>query len=238
MKITSTRSDNNAPLKVLIFGDSGAGKTTLAGTLPGKTLIISAEAGLLSLAGKSIDVVDLSQDDEGAVIPQEKRIARLVEVYKFLQTPEARKKYEHIFIDSLTEINQNLIAQLNQEFPDRKDALVMYGENAKRMRGLVRSFRDLPMYSVYFTALSEIDKDENGMRFLGPQLVGKMSAQVNAFFDEVFYLHVDKETGARALITAKTDNLAVKDRSGKLDAKEPANLEVIIKKIKLMENSK
>ena len=110
----------------------------------------------------------------------------------------------------------------------------MYGELSKRMRALIKAFRDLPFYSVFFTALSGADKDENGVRFLGPQLVGKLSSQVNAFFDEVFYLHIDKETGQRALLTAKTDHLAVKDRSGRLDAREPANLSVIVKEIKLL----
>ena len=232
MQITSTQTNETGTIKVLIFGESGVGKTTLAGTLNEPTLIISAEAGLLSLKGKKIDVIDLSLNDKGEVIPQEQRIARLGEVYAYLVTDEARKKYKTIFIDSLSEINGNLLAQLNVEFSDAKDTLKMYGELSKKMKSLVKSFRDLPYYSIIFTALSEADKDESGQRFIGPQLIGKFSTQVGAYFDEVLYLHVNRETGERVLVTEKSDNLLAKDRSGKLSKYEPADLGLIYKKIK------
>jgi len=230
MNITSTENLGTQALKILVFGEAGVGKTTLAGTAPEPTLIISAEAGLLSLQSKKIDVIDITRDDKGEMIPPEKRIARLGEVFVYLNTEEARKKYKVLFLDSLTEINQNLLSQLNVEYPDRKDSLPMYGDLAKKMRSLVKSFRDLPFYSVVMTALSEIDKDENGVRYIGPQLVGKFSTQVGAMFDECFYLHVDKD-GKRVLVTEKSDRVLAKDRSGKLLPAEPADLKQIFKKI-------
>jgi len=238
MNISSTKDVGIGALKFLIFGESGAGKTTLAKTINEPTLVISAEAGLLSLRGASLDVVDISLDDAGQVIPQEKRIARLGEVYQYLLTEEARKKYKTIFIDSLSEINQNLLVQLNLEFSDAKDTLKMYGELAKKMRSLIKSFRDLPFYNVIFTALSEADKDEAGNRYIGPQLVGKLSSQVGAFFDECFYIHCDHDTGERVLITGKSDKLLAKDRSGRLDKNEPANLGLIMDKINNKKESK
>jgi len=231
MKISTTKNIGNTSLKVLVFGEPGAGKTTLAGTIQEPTLIISAESGLLSLAGKSIDVVDISTDDKGEVIKKEERIKRLLEVYNFIISPEARAKYKWIFLDSLTEISQNLIEQLNVEFPDRKDSLVLYGENAKRMRGLIKAFRDLPYYNVVMTALSKTDKDEAGFRYTGVNITGKIAETAPALFDEVFYLHCDAE-GNRMLVTNKTDKIMVKDRSGKLDKVEPADLHKIALKIK------
>ena len=40
---------NNQGAKILMYGASGVGKTTSLATAPGKTLIISMEAGLLSI---------------------------------------------------------------------------------------------------------------------------------------------------------------------------------------------
>ena len=48
--------------KLLIYGASGAGKTTACATAPGKTLIISMEAGLLSIKGaKNVDAIEVKE---------------------------------------------------------------------------------------------------------------------------------------------------------------------------------
>ncbi len=80
MKIQSTQDFCADKLKLLIYGESGTGKTTLAGTIDAKVLIVSAESGLLSLSGKQLDVVDITTDDNGELLPEEKTIQRLGEV--------------------------------------------------------------------------------------------------------------------------------------------------------------
>jgi phage nucleotide-binding protein len=234
MLITNTKEMSNHFLKIIIYGASGSGKTTLAKTIGEPTLIISSEAGLLSLQGSDIDAIDISIDDHGKAIPKEKRIARLGEVYSFLQT-DAAKKYKWVFIDSLSELSQNLMEQLYLEFPERKDSLPMFGELSKRSRALIKGFRDLPNFNVVMTALDEVDKDEGGQRFTNIQMVGKISNQIPAMFDEVFYLHVQKEEDGnekRVLVTSNSDKLRCKDRSGKLEKIEDANLGLIINKIR------
>ena len=234
MKVNNTRNYSSNALKILIIGPSGSGKTSLAKTTGEKTLVISAESGLLCLNESDIDIVDITSDDTGALISKEKRITRLGEVYRYLLEDETKKKYKWIFIDSLSEISQNLVEQLQVEFPERKDSLVLYGENAKRMRSIIKSFRDLPYYNVVMVALSETDKDENNIRFTGPSVIGKISNQLPAYFDEVFYLHVDRnEEGqtVRRLVTEGSERLAAKDRSGKLAKFEEPNLSSISKKI-------
>lgn len=234
MKVSNTDSIGKDSIKMLVYGPSGSGKTTLAKTLD-NVVIISAEAGLLSVRDKKIDVLDITKDDAGVLIPKEKRISRLGDAYKYLNTDEAKKKYKTVFIDSLSELNQNLLEGLLHEFPERKDSLVVYGELSKRMRALVKSFRDLPDYNVVFTCLSEVEKDESGLRVTQPQLVGKFAAQLPALLDEVFYLHVtqNSETGekTRHLVTEGTERLSAKDRSGSLQKLEVADLSVIFKKI-------
>jgi hypothetical protein len=237
MKITSTKESSDNCIKMIVYGESGVGKTSLAKTIKEKTLIVSSEAGLLCLkdAQPAIDVIDITRDDNGKAIPKENRIAKLNEVYRFLQTKECLDKYKWVFIDSLTEISQNMVEALNKEFPDRKDSLVLYGENAKRMRGLIKSFRDLPGLNVIFTALPSIEKDEHNKRYTTINMIGKIADQVAAFFDLCLYMTtVEDKEGAvtsRYLRTEKSDNLVCKDRSGCLSKFEPANIDHIYNKI-------
>lgn len=236
MLITNTKSLNQTGLKFLIFGEPGVGKTTLAKTVEEKTLIISAESGLLSLAGSDIDVLDLSTDDKGVSLPKEKRLFRLAEAYKYLNEVETQKKYSWVFLDSLTEIFQNLVEQLQTEYPDSKDTIKMWGEYNKRGRSLIKSFRDLPHYNVCFTALAKEDKDENGKRFIRVDVNGGIAHQMPAFFDLVFYYYIAPD-GSRKLLTGKQDNVVAKDRSGKLDKMEDPNLDAISKKIRAKANA-
>jgi len=229
MKISNTNASAATALKVLIYGAPGAGKTSTAKTIKEPTIIISAEAGLLCLREEKIDVIDLSVDDDGKVIPKEKRIARLAEAYKYISQPEVLKKYKWVFVDSLTELSQNLIEQLELEFPDRAQSLVKYGESAKRMRGIIKSFRDLPT-NVVMTALLSVEKDENNKRFYGVNMVGKISDTIAGYFDECFLL--TEIEGKRVFVTEKSDNHQAKDRSGSLSKFEEPNLDLIAKKIK------
>lgn len=233
MKISNTKGYHADRLKILVYGESGSGKTRLASTCPGRTLVISSEAGLLSLNDFDIDVIDISVDDNGEVIPKEKRINRLSEVYSYLLTEDARKIYSWVYIDSLTEISQNLIEMLQKEFPDRKDSLVLYGENSKRLRSLIKSFRDLSYYNIVMTALPLVGKDQDGYIMTRPQVVGSLSDKLPSMFDEVFFLTNDGSK--RILITEKQDRIIAKDRSGKLESLEDADLAKIYNKIQKTE---
>lgn len=236
MKILNTDEITSNRLKILVVGESGAGKTRLASTLKEPTLVISAEAGLLSIKGSGMDVIDISQDDSGQVISEPKRIQRLQEVYKFLLTKQARDKYSWIFIDSLTEISDNLLSYLNEKYPDKKDTMKMFGDNAKIMKKIIKDYRDLPHYNCVMTCLITQSQNEDGQIVKQPMVTGKLKDNLTAFFDEVFYLYVqeDKETKkkTRRLLTGVHGNISfTKDRSGSLNITEDADLQLIANKI-------
>lgn len=234
MKISNTNNIHNQKLNILILGESGSGKTTLLSTIPVNTLVISGEAGLLSLKNKNMDYIDITTDDEGKSIPSEKRFERLGEAFKFLQTKEAQETYKAVAIDSLTEVNQCLIDALRIQYPSKTDTLKLYGENAEKMVALIKAFRDLPHYHCVVICQAKTEKDENGRRYHSPDLVGKSSEKIVYQFDEVLYLGVVQEddgTKKRVLITDKTEKVVAKDRSSKLDLVEKADLSIVMNKI-------
>jgi AAA domain len=233
MKIQNAATENSQYIKATVYGPSGAGKTSLVKTLPPefKPFVMSIEGGLLSISGSNIDFVDVTRGDDGRLLPMIERPKRIKEVYAYLQTPEAKAKYNTIFVDSLTELGQTVHAMAAKEFPEAKDMLRLWGAYGISMRDTIRAFRDIPDYHVIFTCLSKIDRDEaTGKRSAAFDLQGSISEKLPGYLDLVMYLRV-REDGTRELVCGATEAVPAKDRSGKLDKVEPANLGHVFSKI-------
>lgn len=221
LKIKSVRdSVQSNGIKVCVYGAAGAGKTSLIRTIPGKTLILSAESGLLSIADIEADVAEVKSIDD------------VREAYKFLA--DGDHDYSWVALDSFSEICEVLLSEEKQKTKDPRQA---YGQVIETGTALARAFRDLPL-GVYFSAKSERTKDDaTGRISASISMPGaKLGAALPYLFDEVFYLFsaTDKESGEleRWLQTSGDQRADAKDRSGKLEQYEPANLADIVAKIR------
>lgn len=222
MKYINTNQATLRGVKALIWGESGSGKTTLAGTLPAeRVFILSAENGLLSLKSKNINGVLIETVDD------------LAEAYLQLQTP-AFAQFDCIFLDSLTEIGEQVLANAKKLVKDPRQA---YGELIEKVIDLCKKFRDLDGKNVFFLAKMERFQDPvSGVTMFGPSMPGKsVGPQLPYLFDEVWKLDVatDPQTKStyRYIQTAKDAQNVCKDRSGSLAAYEQADLSVILSKI-------
>ncbi len=219
MQIKSTREARANGVKLLVYGQSGAGKTSLIQTLP-RPLIISAEGGLLSIADADLPYVEVSS------------IETLREVYTWLTKSDEAKAFESVTLDSISEIAEVV---LSAEKAATKDPRKAYGEMQDVMASLIRSFRDLPGKHVYFSAKLEKSQDEMGRILYAPSMPGqKLGQLLPYYFDEVLALRVEKDAAGEPLRTlqAQPDGLwAAKDRSGKLDAFNSPDLGAIIETI-------
>ena len=207
-------------VKVLVHGPSGAGKTVLCTTCEEPTLIISAEAGLLSArnATGNIQVAEVSTIND------------IMEVYTFLKEGT---DFKWVCIDSLTEIGEVVLANEKAQTKDPRQA---YGALIDQMGDLVRAFRDLP-YNIVMTAKQERIKDEsNGSLLYMPSMPGsKLAQQLPYWFDEVFAYRVEKNQDGetvRMLQTSRDATHEAKDRSGSLDQWEEPNMTHIANKIR------
>jgi phage nucleotide-binding protein len=219
MNITSTRDAGVDRLKIVIYGPAGAGKTRLAATTgdPSATIIVSAEAGLLSLRGEDIAVAEV------------KSLAELRAVYAYLRKGD--HPYRWVIVDSISEIAE---VCLGEEKRSAKDPRAAYGQMAEVVVGTLRAFRDLPCH-VVFTAKQDRTQTEGGAMLYGPSMPGKqLGPAVGYLVDEMWALRVTKgDDGAliRSLQTGPDGVYDAKDRSGSLQHHEPADLSAVAAKI-------
>ena len=210
-------------IKCLVYGQSGAGKTFLASTLKGKTLILSAEAGLLSLSGFDIPTATITSPDD------------LIEAYQYISGPEGAA-YDNVVLDSLSEIGEQILIFEMANPKHKGNGMAAYGELANRIIALTKAFRDLPGKNVVFIAKAEKSKDEaSGTVLLSPALPGnKATTNMPYLFDLVMCLRCDRDPDGkiiRRLQTAGDYQILAKDRSGKLDMYEEPDMAKIFNKI-------
>ena len=219
IKLRSTGEAGALNVKLLVYGQAGAGKTSLIPTLP-HPVILSAEGGLLSIADTNLPFVEIND------------LADLREAYQWLTSSKEAEGFESVALDSISEIAEVV---LNAEKKATKDPRQAYGAMQEQMADIIRGFRDLPGKHVYMSAKLEKTQDEMGRVLYAPSMPGNKTGQsLPYFFDEVLALRVEKDSegNSRRALMCDSDGLwLAKDRSGKLEVWEDADLGMIIKKI-------
>lgn len=194
-------------IKMLIVGASGSGKTNLARST-GKTVIISAESGDLTLNDAEVDSIRV------------RSLPDLREAYEYVVANLSN--YDTVIIDSITEIGEMIVTELKKEpeFASMKDSMKMWMKFTEVMNGIAKSFRDLDGINVVILALPEsvtIGLDNKIMPLIPAK---KAQAKLGSYYDEVLLIRVDEE-GNREFVCSPVSDFDAKDRSGKLDSTMP-----------------
>lgn len=218
MEIKRTSNVVMDGITILVYGNSGVGKTSLIRTIPGRVLILSAEAGLLSLRDTDIEYVGI------------RSMADLNEAYGYITAHMA--DYNCIVLDSLSEIGEVILASEKKATRDGRQAYLAMQD---QLMELIRAFRDLPV-NVYMTAKLDRSKDEvTGMMLYSASLPGqKCSQNLPYLFDEVLCLRCENDEDGkpvRFLQTFTDSSYCCKDRSGTLQPYETPDLGKIMERI-------
>jgi hypothetical protein len=229
LPITSA-GDSERRVNVLIYGDSGIGKTVFAGSAQNvpemrDVLFIDVEGGTESLVRTypGVDVVRIT------------KMRELWPIYDELH--RGRHNYGTVVLDSLSELQKFDLMEIlqigSQERPGKVDPDVAgireWGVTLEHMRKAVRLFRDLPMNTIYTALVNYMKDPRTGMYIKNPGLQGRAAAELPAFPDIVLY-YFTKEVGTgefgqdgkevtvekRIAQSKRTSTVAAKDRTGLL----------------------
>ena len=202
-------------LKAVIYGSAGVGKTMACTTSGERTILLSAEAGLLSIRNTKADIA----------IHEVHTIEDISDAYLYLQDND---EFKTICIDSISEVAEVCLAEELKKSADPRKA---YGELIQKMTNLIRAFRDLPGRDVVMTAKLERVLDDSNRLLYAPAMPGaKLGAALPYLFDLVMPLRVEKDTQGdlqRWCQTGGDGSYIAKDRSGRLEMFVEPNLAAI-----------
>jgi len=213
-------------LSILVFGHTGAGKTTQFLTLPGKKFAYLFDPNALaSLAGADIDYEEFLPDKINLDVRSLKKgvgdrvsKVRTSDTYTewekhFEQALESGffDNYDCILFDSLTTFSDMVmdrVLSLNGRFgewPQQDD----YGP---QMNAIMKVFRVLTGMNklVYVTGHVELVKDDLTSRvFYQPIVTGKLKAKLPLLFSQIFFMEAapKADKGVHYLLQTKPDRL-------------------------------
>lgn len=188
VQITKTSDRKYQYANILIFGESGSGKTHFLGTAPENEMVIfniTSESGMLTLRGKNIDVIDIGS------------LREMDDALKWLET-EGIKKYRYVGIDSFSQFQKNLEKQISAT------GFQLWAEVKEITKAVVDRIKSLPINLVALCEVSMKD-DEGGIKFI-PSLVGSSKDEIAYWFDEVYFFEKTGKAGDKPVYRALTNS--------------------------------
>lgn len=220
--------------KVLLYGVSGTGKTTMAASFP-RPLFLDLEGGMLSTR-RVKPVLRFPRDPSEDI----RSYSQVVEFYNLVRN-EKNPQFETIVIDSLNEL-QTLVTQyvvgkftgVKRQYDDQM-TLADYGKANRDFSKVVRLFLKLP-YHIVFTAVStQRESGESEDVQIAPKFVGKqVGPDVQRMMDMIGYCHAKRtpDGSSQHYVSFKiTPQYLAKDRLGIVAKDIPNSFEALMNSI-------
>lgn len=223
IKIKSTKDVSADGANIVIYGNSGIGKTKLIVDLT-NVIVLSADRGLLTLKKYDIPYIEIANMED------------INEAYEHVR----KSDYDHIVLDSLTEMAEVALFKYQRGLEKAgkgKDKRQAYGILADAFGVMIRKFRDIQGKNTIFMAKQKniyekgFDNEEALVGY-EPMMPGRVLPHGLPYLtDEVFAYVMDKKK-QRYFITSAQRKYPAKDRSGNLNEKEyDPNLNDIINRV-------
>lgn len=180
---------NEAPMystkqKILIYGPSGVGKTSLYDGIK-DALILDVEEGTSVLLKR-----DEMRANGSRIFPL-KTWEELQGIFELIQT--GKMSFTNIVLDSITDMQElckdhvletQSRRRISEETPSQQD----YGVISERMRKMLRNFRALDSNIIYIARERHLKDDETGAERIRPDVAGKLQDDLPGTMDVTVYM--------------------------------------------------
>jgi len=213
------------------------GKSTLAGTLPGKTAYVQAawrETGRES-------AVKLSEKLGNNITCAE--FENLVDLDKIINEVIASKEFDHLYIDGLTAISHQVGDLPQVDAIMNRDQWKGFAEVNKHMASFIRNLKQVSVktdMNIFLTLALKYEANKAGLMEMTPDCYGKAYLSlftgmgpavlaVNNYIDENGEAQHELITKSDGMYSARIDSILTEDNPGKI---RPASLATVLELVK------
>ena len=234
-KIAPAKDEKKNP-KIFLYGLPGSGKTHFVGSCAkvGRTLLLKAEEGALSIADTDVETFPLTGG---------KGIQAMLDfAIRMLDTAKGREAYDIVALDTLTSAQEEVISDLKARKGGKSLTLQEWGSVIDWTSGVLRRLSQLPQTVVVICHSKDIviESDDGATMLVRPSLTGKkLVNSASAHYDiSAYCTRQQRETedgGLEVSYVCLTQHpsevYTVKDRTGRLDRVEVNDFSVWHQKI-------
>ena len=182
-------------LKLLLYGDSGTGKTWAASTAPNPCYLLTEPNGLPTIRAANPDAVVVQADEMHGGMDTVRAFLKAAKDGTLARDTGCKT----VVLDSMNELQRMIrdeIMRQKQGTPQEGTfTLQDWGTLTDKMRGLVRAFRDLPFHIVGITHASAESDEATNTRYVQPSFQGKsLPNEVAGYFSLVGFVYRERTT--------------------------------------------
>jgi hypothetical protein len=185
-------SVNTEFLKVMSVGESGTGKSAFASSFPTPGFIFDFGNEIISYRGKDFDYESYDISAAGW--------SKFEKDFVGIKKAVEEGKYKTVVVDNLSAMTDLCMERALQLDPKRSPTNgplwnVHFQLVKNLMEGRLRQMLNLKCNLIFIAHLDTIKDEQGAVIGVEPSLTGKLSADVPAYFDEVYYHSTRKEGG-------------------------------------------
>jgi hypothetical protein len=193
---------NTEWLKVMSVSESGEGKSTFAASFPTPGFLFDFGKEVLSYKGKDFfyEQYDLSSAGWGKFEKDFATLKKCMAECKRFPGDTGEGTYQTVVVDNVSAMTDICMEKALQLDPKRSPTggplwQVHYPMVKNLMEGRLRQLLNLQCNLVLIAHLDTIKDEEGAVIGVEPSMTGKLSGDVPAYFDEVYYHSHKKEGG-------------------------------------------